>query len=384
VYPISGGFRGPGTWAWAQTAVGYNLELQIPAAEIIKNDTILFPLVDEQEIGFEISNADRDNDVVGRETVAHWWTTSGLTWADPSLFGTAVLSRNEVDDKLKINKTEIVPTLNGIMDEGEWDVANEITLENFEGFPNDSLILKSWGDHFTTAYTMWDADNFYAFVKVLDDSICTGDPAAPWNDDCIEIFFDGDNHKGISYNAYDVQWRWVYGITDTTTVYPISGGFRGPGTWAWAQTAGGFNLELQIPAAEIIKNDTILFSLLKDTEIGFEISNADRDNDVDGRTSVRHWWATSGLTWADPSLFGTAVLIGGPATEISFTLVKSEKVKLTIYNLLGKEVAVLVNGMRNAGPQTVTFNAKNLSSGVYFYKLETGSSVLSKKMMLLK
>jgi len=73
-----------------------------------------------------------------------------------------------------------------------------------------------------------------------------------------------------------------------------------------------------------------------------------------------------------------------PSTEISFSLAKSEKVKLTVYNLLGKEVAVLVNGMRNAGPQSVTFNAPNFASGVYFYKLEAGSTVLSKKMMLLK
>ena len=73
-----------------------------------------------------------------------------------------------------------------------------------------------------------------------------------------------------------------------------------------------------------------------------------------------------------------------PSTEISFSLAKSEKVKLAVYNLLGKEVAVLVNGMRNAGSQTVTFDAKNLSSGVYFYKLEAGSTVLAKKMMLLK
>jgi hypothetical protein len=313
-----------------------------------------------------------------------------------------------VGDKLQIPKCISAPIIDGNLDD-VWKNVTAIPLLKHEGGPADSLLSK-YSEHFTTYRIMWDIDYLYAFVHVVDDTICTGDPAAPWNDDCIEIFFDGDNHKGISYNAYDVQWRWVYGITDTTTVYPISGGFRGPGTWAWAQTAGGFNLELQIPAAEIIKNDTILFSLLKDTEIGFEISNADRDNDVDGRTSVRHWWATSGLTWADPSLFGTAVLIGGPdgvakespsvtrsytleqnypnpfnpSTEISFTLVKSEKVKLTIYNLLGKEVAVLVNGMRNAGPQTVTFNAKNLSSGVYFYKLETGSSVLSKKMMLLK
>ena len=73
-----------------------------------------------------------------------------------------------------------------------------------------------------------------------------------------------------------------------------------------------------------------------------------------------------------------------PSTEISFTLAKSGKVKLAVYDILGKEIAVLVNGMRNAGSQTATFNAKNFSSGVYFYKLEAGNTVLAKKMILLK
>jgi hypothetical protein len=51
---------------------------------------------------------------------------------------------------------------------------------------------------------------------------------------------------------------------------------------------------------------------------------------------------------------------------------------------LGEKVAVLVNGKMNAGSQTVTFNAANLASGVYIYKLEAGGMSFAKKMMLLK
>jgi hypothetical protein len=55
-----------------------------------------------------------------------------------------------------------------------------------------------------------------------------------------------------------------------------------------------------------------------------------------------------------------------------------------VFNVLGKEVATLVNGQVEAGNYKVNFNALNLNSGVYFYKLESGSFVDTKKMILLK
>jgi hypothetical protein len=73
-----------------------------------------------------------------------------------------------------------------------------------------------------------------------------------------------------------------------------------------------------------------------------------------------------------------------PSTKITFELAKSEKVKLAVYNLLGEQVAELVNGMMSASSHTITFNAQNLASGIYFYKLEAGSTTFAKKMVLLK
>ena len=73
-----------------------------------------------------------------------------------------------------------------------------------------------------------------------------------------------------------------------------------------------------------------------------------------------------------------------PATKINFSLPKGSDVKLTVYNILGQQVEVLVNGFRNAGTYELTWDASNLPSGVYIYRLETGSNVISKKMMLLK
>ncbi len=73
-----------------------------------------------------------------------------------------------------------------------------------------------------------------------------------------------------------------------------------------------------------------------------------------------------------------------PATTISFSLPKASNVTLTVYNVLGQRIATLVNNHLDAGSHTVSFNAAKYASGVYFYRLEAGSYVALKKMMLLK
>jgi hypothetical protein len=73
-----------------------------------------------------------------------------------------------------------------------------------------------------------------------------------------------------------------------------------------------------------------------------------------------------------------------PVTKINFNIPKSEIVTLKIYDILGKEVAILMNEIRNAGKYLIEFNAKNLSSGVYLYRIEAGDFKAVKQMLLLK
>ncbi len=73
-----------------------------------------------------------------------------------------------------------------------------------------------------------------------------------------------------------------------------------------------------------------------------------------------------------------------PSTKINFSIPKSDFVTLKVYNMLGQEVATLVNRQMSAGKYSVEFNASNLTSGVYLYKITTNDFTLSKKMMLLK
>ncbi len=73
-----------------------------------------------------------------------------------------------------------------------------------------------------------------------------------------------------------------------------------------------------------------------------------------------------------------------PTTSISFSLPQAGNVKLAVYNLLGQEVQTLVNGFKEQGTHSVTFEAKNLNSGIYLYKLEANGFSSVRKMTLLK
>ncbi len=73
-----------------------------------------------------------------------------------------------------------------------------------------------------------------------------------------------------------------------------------------------------------------------------------------------------------------------PSTLISYKLAASSDVTLKVYDVLGREVATLVHERQTAGTHSVTFNAADLPSGVYFYSLQAGTYSNTKKLLLLK
>ncbi len=73
-----------------------------------------------------------------------------------------------------------------------------------------------------------------------------------------------------------------------------------------------------------------------------------------------------------------------PSTVISYQLSTTSLVRLDVFDMLGRRVTTLVNEAQPAGTHSVLFNAATLASGVYFYRLQAGNNVATKKMMLVK
>ena len=116
------------------------------------------------------------------------------------------------------------------------------------------------------------------------------------------------------------------------------------------------------------------FELLVDDVYLFPMTEAGITTSVESKTVSPN---TCDLAQNYPNPFN-------PKTMIKYTIRQAGQIRLTVFDLLGHEVATLVDSRQAAGPYSVQFDGSGLSSGVYFYKLETGSQVITRKMMLMK
>jgi hypothetical protein len=73
-----------------------------------------------------------------------------------------------------------------------------------------------------------------------------------------------------------------------------------------------------------------------------------------------------------------------PSTTIKYSVPKASQVVIKVFDILGNEIETLINEEKPAGTYEVSWYAANLPSGVYFYRLQAGSFVETKKMLLLK
>lgn len=73
-----------------------------------------------------------------------------------------------------------------------------------------------------------------------------------------------------------------------------------------------------------------------------------------------------------------------PTTNITFALPNESHVTLKVYNSLGQEVSTLVEGNMGAGTHNLVWDGSRLASGVYFYRMQAGNQVITKKMLLIK
>ncbi len=73
-----------------------------------------------------------------------------------------------------------------------------------------------------------------------------------------------------------------------------------------------------------------------------------------------------------------------PTTTIAFRLTKQENIRLSVFDIIGREVAVLANTKMEAGRHTYTLDATNWPAGIYFYKVKTPNFTVTRKMVLVK
>jgi photosystem II stability/assembly factor-like uncharacterized protein len=130
-----------------------------------------------------------------------------------------------------------------------------------------------------------------------------------------------------------------------------------------------------------LTNDTVVSIAISASGTIFTVTQNGLFRSVQSTTSVRDLAADAPMRFSLDQNYPNPF---NPTTTIRFTVPENGFTSLKVYNVLGQEVETLVNAQVKVGSNEKTFDARNLTSGVYFYKLASGSNSMIKKMMLLK
>ena len=178
----------------------------------------------------------------------------------------------------------------------------------------------------------------------------------------VDVHLKGSAITGIFHHKY--------GIVDAESSYPNQ--YVITGSHNWSSSAENANNENTL----IINSQRIANLYLQEFSARYTEAGG-----IDVLTRVAMINSAVPLTFHLSNNFPNPF---NPTTNFEFSLPKSGTVSLKVFDIIGREVATLVNEVKPAGTYQVTWNAARLATGVYFFKLQSGTSIDVKKAMLLK
>jgi hypothetical protein len=235
-----------------------------------------------------------------------------------------------------------------------WDIGSTHTLAAIspQTFGSTRYIFQSWSNNGDTTQNVNITASMSTFIvnykiqfKLISSHSPSGIPATITGGN---IFYDSGSVANLVVAPLMVQYNnqdWFFQ------------GWQGAGNGSY--TGGN-------PAPQIPMNNVIIETALWDTIPAIGIRNL--NNEVPKIYSLEQNY---------PNPFN-------PATQIKFALPKDGYVNIKVYDILGNEVAVIYNGFSRAGYYEVQFDASNLASGVYFYKMSSNDFTSVKRMLLVK
>lgn len=336
-----------------------------------------------------------------------------------STFGTAAAS---VSNKAKgVASISLTIPKNFVADGNldDWSGIQPITIAIGQGtgYLVSGQVIDNDADCSAKQYLAVDNQNLYVAYDVTDDYVSFNAALNTYENDSPDLFIGLYNAHGASHTAYqrgaqpDYHFRfakdrvWIEG-RDSLLI---------PGAnYAWVEKfAGGYVVEAKVPLKTLAAalGDSV-FSPVEGMRIALDasINDADQKGTREGILTYSPYngdnssWDVSRWlnTWIGNSMFtgvkdtknaGNVLSYSlsdnypnpfNPSTRINYTVKEAGMVSVKVFDILGREVATLVKGVKPAGTYSVNFDATKLASGVYLYKMESGSFVSVKKMLLIR
>jgi hypothetical protein len=154
---------------------------------------------------------------------------------------------------------------------------------------------------------------------------------------------------------------------------------------------GGENwevIQLDLPTSQLNYQWTVPQIATENAQVRIVQDNGGRDyDDISGDFTIQETPTSVEVRGENPKTFTLHANYPNPfnpSTTIGFSLPRSGYVRMKVFNILGETVATLVNEELNVGTYTTQWNASSAASGVYFYRLQAGDFVDTKKLLLLK
>ena len=299
----------------------------------------------------------------------------------------------------------------------EWTGVTPFAL----GDPNAWGVTSIWGavdnndDASANLYLAMD-DNFMYIAAEVTDNVYNGYVGEGdwWNMDAFELFFGLYDQSGPRHNAMyrgdKPDYKLVF--TDQTMVRDVDGqltmAVTGDGNYYFEGFNPDYVFEAKVSLDSLaaangftdaryhpVSGDRIIMEpVIHDNDGNWEGNVMSSPTNTDNAWQTTAVWSysfmgsTTGIdkveTPATNSLSRNYPNPFNPSTMISYEIANAEQVRLSVYNVLGQEVMVLVNEAQNAGIHNVQFQAGTLASGIYMYRLEAGSFTSTHKMILMK
>jgi len=212
------------------------------------------------------------------------------------------------------------------------------------------FICDELANHPTADITVWDISNFSEPVKVDEYA----DPDAT-----VHNLYIIDNYAYVSYYTAGLR---IFDVSDPENIEVAAHYDTSPQSGEGFD--GAFGVYPFLPSKNILVSD----------QTGLYVFRFHKPTDV---IDVSEQVNSFELYQNYPNPFN-------PSTKIKYSLNESSNVSIKVYDVLGNELAVLVNDFKPAGAYEVNFNGENLSSGIYYYTITAGNFTSTKKMMLLK